>query len=84
VSTRGKASTRMHDWLHQLPGMPAHDQAARLNSNQASGRLRNRSLPNRSLPNRPLPNRAGHHGRPPRVLAGWQARVGRLFGQEPR
>jgi hypothetical protein len=84
VSTRGKASTRMHDWLHQLPGMPAHDQAARLNSNQASGRLRNRSLPNRSLPNRPLPNRAGHYRRPPRVLAGWQARVGRLFGQEPR
>lgn len=76
MGTSKKASTRMHDAVHQLPGMPAHDQAAELNSNAAAGRLHHRSLPNR-----PLRNPDGHHGRPPRVLAGWQAWIGRLFGQ---
>ncbi len=81
MGTSKKASTRMHDALHRLPGMPAHDQAAELNSNDAAGRLHHRSLPNRPLRNRPLQNPDGHHGRLPRVAAGWQAWLGRLFGR---
>ncbi len=91
MGTSTKASTRMHDALHRLPGLPAHGQAARLNSNAAARRRhlalpiwppRNRPLRNRPLRNRPLRNPGGHHGRPPRVLAGWQARIGRLFGHQ--
>jgi hypothetical protein len=80
VGTSKETSTRMHDALHRLPGMPAHDQAAELNSNDAARRLHHRSLPNRLLRNRPLQNRDGHHGRLPRVAVRWQAWLGRLFG----
>jgi hypothetical protein len=89
VGTSTKAGTRMdermHDTLHRLPGLPAHGQAARLNSN-AAARRRHLALPirppqNRPLRNRPLRHPDGHHGRPPRVLAGWQARIGRFFGR---
>jgi hypothetical protein len=75
MGTSTKASARMHDTLHRLPGMPAHEEAARLNSNAAA--RRRHSAP----PIRPLRSPDGHHGRPPRVLAGWQARIGRLFGR---
>jgi hypothetical protein len=84
VGTSKKASVRLHDMLHRLPGMPAHGRAAELNSNGGTGRLQHRPLPNRRLRNRPLRSPDGHHGRPPRVLPGWQARIGRLFGQEQR
>ena len=79
MGTSKKASTRMHDTLHRLPGLPAHGQAARLNSH-AAARRRHLALPIRPPQNRPLRNPDGHQGRPPRVLAGWQARIGRLFG----
>jgi hypothetical protein len=84
-----KASARVHDMLHRLPGMPAHEQAAELNSNAGAGRLQHRPLQHRPLRHRPLRHRPlrspdGHHGRAPRVLPGWQARIGRLFGQEQR
>jgi len=82
VGTSKKASVRLHDMLHRLPSMPAHDQAAELNSNAGADRLQYRSLPNRPLRNRPLRSPDGHHGRPPRVLPRWQARIGRLFEQE--
>lgn len=86
MGTSKKSGAFMHGVLHQLPGMPVHDQAADLNSNPTAALLHHRSLPSRPLRNRPLPNRPlqsldGHHGRPPRVLAGWQAWIGRLFGE---
>ena len=80
MGTSTKASTRLHDTLHRLPGMPAHEEAARLNSNAAAQR-RHSAPPIRPLRNRPLRSPDRHHGRPPRVLAGWQARIGRLFGR---
>ena len=64
------ASARLHDAMHQLPGMPAHDQAADLNSTEAP-RLRNR----------PLQNRDAHHANSPRFLPRWQAWIGRRLGQ---
>jgi hypothetical protein len=78
VATSDKTSTRRHDALHWLPGIPAHDRAAELNSNDLARRLHHRSLPNRPLRNRPLQN--GHHRPEPRVLTGWQTWLGRLFG----
>jgi hypothetical protein len=81
VTTSDKTSPRMHNALHGLPGIPAHDQAAELNSSDAARRLHHRSRPNRPLRNRPLQNPAAHHRRPPRVLTGWQTWLGRLFGQ---
>jgi hypothetical protein len=86
MATSNTPSTRMHDALHRLPGIPAHSQAAELNSNDAAARLHHRSLQNRpphnqALRNRPLPNPDGHHARPPRVLTRWQAWIGQLFGQ---
>ena len=79
METSNKTGARMHDAMHWLPGIPAHDQAAELNSNDAARRRQNRSLPNRPLPNRPLQN-DGQHRRPPRVLTRWQTWLGRLFG----
>ena len=37
-----------------------------------------------ALRNTPLRSPGGHHGRPPRLLAGWQAWLGRRLGQGPR
>jgi len=79
MGTSKAAGARLHDALHRLPGMPAHAQAAELNANAAARRLHRRLLRNR-----PLRNPDGHHGRPPRVLAGWQAWIGGLFGQGQR
>jgi hypothetical protein len=84
VRTSNEPSEQLHGALHRLPGMPAHDRAAELNSNAAAARWHHRRLPNRPLRNRPLRNRPlGNRGsyRRPRALAGWQARIGRLFGQ---
>jgi hypothetical protein len=64
----------MHDAMHKLPGMPAHERAGSLNANALAGRLHHRSGA------RPVER----HQRPPRVLAGWQAWIGRLFGQDVR
>jgi hypothetical protein len=77
MGTSKAAGAHLHDALHRLPGMPAHARAAELNANAAA---RHRRL----VRNRPLPNPDGHHGRPPRVLAGWQAWIGELFGQGQR
>jgi len=76
MGTSKAAGARLHDALHRLPGMPAHARAAELNANAAARRLHRRLLRNR-----PLRNPDGHHGRPPRVLGGWQAWIGGLFGQ---
>jgi len=79
MGTSKAAGARLHDALHRLPEMPAHARPPELNANAAARRLQHHLLPNR-----PLRNPDGHHGRPPRVLAGWQAWTGGLFGQGPR
>jgi hypothetical protein len=79
MATSKTASERMHDAMHQLPGMPEHDRAAELNSNATAARRHDHALANR-----PLANHDSHHGRPPRVLVRWQAWIGRLFGQGDR
>ncbi len=89
MGTSKAAGARLHDALHWLPGMPAHAQAAEQNANAAARRLHHRPLRNRALRNTPLRNTplrspGGHHGRPPRLLAGWQAWLGRRLGRGPR
>ena len=79
MGTSKPAGARLHDALHRLPGLPAHARAAELTANAAARRLHRRLLRHR-----PLPNPGGHHGRLPRVVAGWQARIGGLFGQGQR
>jgi hypothetical protein len=81
MGTSESVGARLHDALHRLPGMPPHAQAAELNANAAARRLHHRPLRNRALRNTPLRSPDGHHGRPPRLLAEWQARLGRRFGQ---
>jgi hypothetical protein len=68
-----------HDAMHRLPGMPDHARTSELNAHQQQ-----RALRNRPLRNRPLRSPDGHHGRPPRLFAGWQARLGQRFGQLQR
>jgi hypothetical protein len=70
------ASARLHDALHRLPGMPAHERAAELNSN--AGARQHAQL---RLQNRPLRSPNSHHERAPRVLPRWQAWIGSRFGQ---
>jgi hypothetical protein len=71
-----QVTTRLHERLHKLPGMPPHSDAARLNHNAGARRLpvRNHYVrPPAPSGTRPaLTNRTSHHTRPPRVLAGWQ------------
>ena len=64
----------VHDAMHRLPGMPDHTRAGDVSAHQHQ----------RGLRNRPLRNPDGHHGRPPRVFAGWQAWLGQRFGRGHR
>jgi hypothetical protein len=87
-----------HDAMHRLPGMPDHARAGELNAHHQrrlrNRPLRNRPLRNRRLRNRPLRNQPqcnrpvhnpdGRHGRPARVLAGWQAWIGQRLRQGQR
>lgn len=84
MGTSKAVGARLHDALHRLPGMPAHARAAELNANARARRLHHRPLRNRPLRNTALRNPAGHHGRPPRLLAGWQAWLGRCAGRGQR
>jgi len=74
MATSKTAGERVHDAMHQLPGMPGHDRAAELNSNATAARRHPHALANHDR----------HHGRPPRVFVRWQAWIGRLFGQPDR
>jgi hypothetical protein len=69
----------VRDAMHRLPGMPDHARVDQLNAHQHQPALPNRPLRNRPLHNRPLRSPDGHHGRPPRLFAGWQARLGQRF-----
>jgi hypothetical protein len=94
MGTSNAVGARLHDVLHRLPGMPAHAHATELNANATARRLHHRPLRNRPLRNRALQNWAprntplgspgGPHGRPPRLLPGWQAWLGRRLGPRPR
>jgi hypothetical protein len=81
MGTSKAAAARLHDALRRLPGMPAHARAAELNATAAARRLHHRPLRNRLLRDTPLRSPGGHHGRWPRLPAGWQARRGRRLGQ---
>ena len=85
MSTSKNVAARLHEALHRLPGVPAHERAAELNANATAARrhagFRNRPLRNRHLRNRPLQSPNGHHGRPPRVLVGLQERIGRAVSR---
>ena len=77
--TKQAVSQRMHEQMHQLPGVPEHSEAERLNHREG---LPNRPAQNRSLRNRALQGAQINHPRPmkePRVLVGWQNAIGRLF-----
>jgi hypothetical protein len=84
MGTSKAVGARLPDALHRLPGMPAHARAAELNANAAARRLHHRPLRNRGLRNTPPRSPGGHHGWRPRLLAGWQARLGCRLGQGPR
>jgi hypothetical protein len=72
--TKQSIPQRMHEQMHELPGVPEHGRAGSLN--QRPG------LPNRPLQNRPLQNHTArssrHHGEP-KVLVGWQNAIARFF-----
>lgn len=73
----------LHGATHRVPGVPAHvEQPAGHQGPANEGRP---AAPVRSpRPARPVRGRSHNHSpvRPPRVLAGWQRRVARLFGQD--
>ena len=84
MGTSKDARLRLHEAMHRLPGMPAHDRAPALNSNATAQRRHGRSLPNRPLTSTPLRNPGAHHGRPPRVLVSWQTWIARRLGHQSR
>ncbi|QFY09504.1 hypothetical protein GBF35_25195 [Nonomuraea phyllanthi] len=74
----------LHRATHHVPGVPAHTERPAGHQGQAGhGHGRRHSLTHHRSHHRPH-----HHGfnhspaRPPRVLAAWQTRIARLFGQE--
>ena len=70
-------SQRMHEQMHQLPGVPGHS--------EANDRNRRGGLPNRPVKNRPMQNQSSRvnreHGEP-KVLIGWQNAIGRFFSRK--
>ncbi|WP_433501245.1 hypothetical protein ACQP1K_13570 [Sphaerimonospora sp. CA-214678] len=70
----------LHWATHRIPGVPVHTKRPAGHQSQSShGHGRRHPLTH---------HRSHHHGfnhspaRPPRVLAAWQMRIARLFGQE--
>ncbi|MFD1541092.1 hypothetical protein [Nonomuraea guangzhouensis] len=77
MSHRHSLRDLLHWTTHRIPGVPAHTERPTGHQGQARhGHEQRHSLTH-------------HHGfnhspaRPPRVLAAWQTRIARLFGQEP-
>jgi hypothetical protein len=50
----------------------------------ALGAAAHDAMRNRPLRHRPLQSPHSHHGRPPRLFAGWQAWLGQRFRQSQR
>lgn len=75
---------RLHERLHDLPGMPPHSEADRLNHRPA---IERRSAHDHRQPTAlsgrhpALRNPNAHHRRPPRVLAAWQNWIGGLVSR---
>ena len=84
MDTSKAAGPRLDDVLCRLPEMPAHARAAELSADAAARRLQNRPLRNRPLRSTSLRGPGGHHGRPQRLPARWQARPGRRLSQRQR
>jgi hypothetical protein len=73
-------SDQAHEAMHQIPGVPEHGEAERLNNR---GGLQNRPLQNRSLESKPLQGaRINHPHREPKILVNWQKRIARFFGAD--
>ncbi|MER6005935.1 hypothetical protein ABT120_45835 [Nonomuraea angiospora] len=74
----------LHWATHRIPGVPAHIEQPAGHQGQA----RHVHGWRRSLTHHRSHHRSHHHGfnhspaRAPRVLAAWQTRIARLFGQE--
>ncbi len=70
----------MHRATHRIPGVPPHTERP------AGHQGRTRHDPDRRHPRtHHRPHRQGRNhspARPPRVLAAWQTRIARLFGQD--
>lgn len=73
----------LHGATHRVPGVPAHvEQPA---GHQGSANQGRPAAPERSPRSpRSAGGRSRNHSpaRPPRVMAGWQRRVARFFGQD--
>ena len=77
----------LHDATHRLPGVPAHadknagHQGETTHGRTAHGRPRQAGRDSTAHAHH---RTTGNHSpaRPPRVLAGWQRRIAKLFGQE--
>ena len=84
MGTSETVGARLDDVLRRLPGCPLTPGAAELSADAAARRLQNRPLRNRPLRSTPLRGPGGDPERPPRLIARWQARLGRRLGQRPR
>jgi hypothetical protein len=67
-----------HRLTHRVPGVPAHAERGAGHQGRTPGRAQRRSVAHRSQNHRVNHSSA----RPPRVLAAWQTRIARFFGQE--
>lgn len=74
MAAKQRLVDRLHEDLHSMPGMPAHDRAASLNSNARANEAH-------STPHPSHPDRTRHHN-DPKVLVRWQLFIGRLFGRD--
>ena len=72
----------LHTATHRVPGVPAHVE----HPAGEQGRATQRHAPRRAAAGGRARNGRWNHSalRPPRVLAAWQRRIARFFGQEPR
>jgi hypothetical protein len=79
--TRPSVIERLHEWMHDLPGVPDHSEAQRLNHRGGlqGGRL--------ALRHRPFRNRHFRNTdavRQPRVLVAWQNAIADFLARRGR
>ena len=80
MSQRPSLRDLLHWATHQVPGIPAHTTRPAGHQGQARHDHGRRHSPTRHRAHQQGFNHSP--GRPPRVLAAWQTRIARLFGQE--
>lgn len=83
--TKLTLTERLHELMHELPGMPDHAEAQRLNHRGGLTGPRP-ALRNRPFAHRSFQNASGHHEREhkPRVLVGWQNAVAEFLARRGR